>query len=129
MAKQIEEAVSLLRKHGCLVVLWYPEEIEGVQPGTLKGITDRLVEMGNEMLDEADRYSFSVGDLVRHVKTGGCYHIRGLPDKHRLEATGEPAYLYEAVSDGLIWMRSQAEMEDGRFVMVPGGLDMSAGAA
>jgi hypothetical protein len=50
---------------------------------------------------------------VRHRK-GGVYKIRLTPVNVKLEATAEPAYVYEA-EDGSIWCRSQVEMEDGRF--------------
>lgn len=57
---------------------------------------------------------FHLGELVRHLKSGGEYIIVGLPINHRLEATGEPCYAYQG-ADGLIWHRGRAEMEDGRF--------------
>lgn len=52
---------------------------------------------------------------VRHKKTQGIYKIVITPDKGRLEATGEPAYFYESLDDGLVWARGQVMMEDGRF--------------
>ena len=49
---------------------------------------------------------FEVGQIVKHVKTGGIYHIIGTPkDNYRLEHNP-------------IWVRSQSEMEDGRFVLL-----------
>lgn len=65
--------------------------------------------------------------LVRHLKTGGLYRIVYTPDTCRLEASNEPAYVYKAVEiatsrgtiadirDAPLWVRGQAEMEDGRF--------------
>lgn len=58
---------------------------------------------------------FYQGQVVRHVKTGGEYKIVGTPRRFRVEATNEPAYAYKG-SAGPIWIRPQAEMEDGRFV-------------
>lgn len=68
--------------------------------------------------------------LVRHVKTGGLYRIVHGPALYRLESTNEPAYAYKAVEiytsrgtivdirNAPIWVRGQAEMEDGRFEAV-----------
>lgn len=58
---------------------------------------------------------FGPGDVVLHQK-GGEYTIRGTPLEFIIEASGEPAYAYEA-SDGRIWVRSQRQMEDGRFTL------------
>jgi hypothetical protein len=58
---------------------------------------------------------FEFMQTVRHVNTGELYLIFGLPDQYRIEATGEPAYVYgREVSSK--WIRPQKEMEDGRFV-------------
>lgn len=64
---------------------------------------------------------FDKNDVVKHVKTNKHYRIVGTPDEYRLEATNEPAYAYQS-SEGEpfnhpIWVRSKAEMEDGRFVL------------
>lgn len=66
--------------------------------------------------------------LVRHVKTGGVYRIIHAPTVCRIEAMGEPAYAYSMIAfcngmavdvgDAPIWVRPQAEMEDGRFEAV-----------
>ena len=64
-------------------------------------------------------FKFYYFDLVQHVKSGGHYCIVGLPDTHRIEATNEPAYAYKG-KDGIVWHRSQKEMEDGRFQLIPG---------
>lgn len=65
---------------------------------------------------------FQHGELVKHAKTGTVYVIHTVPeDGLRLGSTGEPAYAYQAQALGpwpLIWVRGQAEMEDGRFVRV-----------
>lgn len=58
--------------------------------------------------------------LVVHVKTNTLYRILHTPKRAKIEATGEPCYVYvKHVSDDQgapIWVRSQTEMEDGRFV-------------
>jgi uncharacterized iron-regulated membrane protein len=64
---------------------------------------------------------FRPGQVVTHLKTKGEYRIHGTPDNYVIEATGEPAYAYgarkqEGSNLGKIWIRSQTEMEDGRFV-------------
>lgn len=65
--------------------------------------------------------------LVRHIRTGGVYRIVHTPQVCRLEAMNEPAYAYKLVTfdgvqmereDSMIWVRQQAEMEDGRFEAV-----------
>lgn len=61
--------------------------------------------------------------VVRHLKTRGVYRIVHTPEHCFIEATGEPAYAYQflflpgapAERRGRIWVRSQREMEDGRF--------------
>jgi len=60
---------------------------------------------------------FTHFEKVLHVKTGKEYHIRELPSSLRLEATDEPAYSYTD-GNGTVWVRSQKEMEDGRFELV-----------
>lgn len=63
------------------------------------------------------RPKFSLGQRVRHVKTGRVYRIVDLPSRCRIEATGAPAYSYCLVggADITLWVRPQSEMEDGRF--------------
>jgi hypothetical protein len=66
------------------------------------------------MSNQSSSAKFPTETFVQHHK-GGVYKIKFTPEKARLEATGEPAYIYEA-ADGAIWARSQVEMEDGRFM-------------
>ena len=70
---------------------------------------------------------FKRKQLVRHLKTGGIYRIVHAPDHCRIEATNEPAYAYRLVEHNganwrdmgePLWVRPQAEMEDGRFELV-----------
>jgi len=60
---------------------------------------------------------FRDGQLVRHIKTGGIYRIvRGAEEEIRIEHTNALAYLYRGpVPNRTLWVRAQAEMEDGRF--------------
>ena len=49
---------------------------------------------------------FEVGQIVKHVKTGGIYHIIGAPkDNYRLEHNNQPAYLYQRwkMGDSFYW--------------------------
>lgn len=59
---------------------------------------------------------FQRADLVRHVN-GTVYVILHTPDHVRIEATNEPGYAYVKHDEpgSTIWIRSQGEMEDGRF--------------
>jgi hypothetical protein len=50
------------------------------------------------------------------VKTGGLYRVICLAN---IEADLAPAYVYESLQTHDFWIRPQAEMEDGRFVVMP----------
>jgi len=63
---------------------------------------------------------FRAGDELEHRK-GGRYVIVATPEQCRIEASAEPAYAYLAKADGLLWVRSQREMEDGRFIRIAAG--------
>lgn len=56
---------------------------------------------------------FASGTLVQHVKTQSVYEVIFTPAQARLENTWEPAYVYAA--HGVMIVRAQKEMEDGRF--------------
>ena len=43
-----QQAVNELRDAGHLVVIWTPDELEGVDIGHVE---DRVVELGNEVID------------------------------------------------------------------------------
>lgn len=63
---------------------------------------------------------FKNNDVLCHIKSGGMYTVVGTPEFYRIESTGEPAYAYTAMwgrNVGVIWIRGQQEMEDGRFVL------------
>ena len=68
---------------------------------------------------------FLPGQRVQHVKTKRIYVISHGPRFIRIEKTGEPGYAYMldctnvavAEQDKHLWIRSQSEMEDGRFVV------------
>jgi hypothetical protein len=55
---------------------------------------------------------FQPGQLLKHLKTGGHYKILHLA---KLESTKEDVYVYEALINHTIWVRSSAQMLDGRF--------------
>lgn len=58
---------------------------------------------------------FTIGDIICHQKNPDVkYVITGLPIDYRIEKTNEPAYAY-IDRKGVIWIRPQTEMEDGRF--------------
>lgn len=76
--------------------------------------------MSHKDLEAPPECKFLGGDHVKHVKSGGVYAIRWSPaDNFVIEATVEPAYVYESVSphQNTRWIRPQSEMEDGRFVI------------
>jgi hypothetical protein len=62
-------------------------------------------------------FKFHRYQLVEHIKTGHIYEICGVPDEYVIEKTWEPAYAY-LLPSGIKCIRSQAEMEDGRFVPI-----------
>ena len=58
---------------------------------------------------------FKPGSKLRHKKTGGLYKVVLLAN---IEASLEPAYVYESMQSHDFWIRPKAEMEDGRFELV-----------
>ena len=58
---------------------------------------------------------FKPGDKLKHIKTGGLYKVLLIAN---IEASLEPAYVYESLQSHDFWIRPQAEMEDGRFELV-----------
>lgn len=67
---------------------------------------------------EQTKSLFGLGQIIKHIKSGGEYIVRGLPDKYRIESSNAPAYAYESLEDGVVWVRPQSEMEDGRFELI-----------
>jgi len=61
---------------------------------------------------DPDAGLFKPGTQLKHIKTGGFYKVVLLAN---VEATLEPAYVYESLQSHDFWIRPQAEMEDGRF--------------
>lgn len=57
-----------------------------------------------------------IGQLYRHVKSGGVYIVTGFCV---IEATNRPGILYRKVNAGydVTWVRDRAEFLDGRFVV------------
>ena len=58
---------------------------------------------------------FKPGTKLRHKKTGGFYKVVLLAN---IEASLEPAYVYESLQSHDFWIRPKLEMEDGRFETV-----------
>jgi len=58
---------------------------------------------------------FKPGSKLKHIKTGGFYKVLLLAN---IEATLEPAYVYESMQSNDFWIRPKAEMEDGRFELI-----------
>jgi len=58
---------------------------------------------------------FKPGSRLRHKKTGGFYKVVLLAN---IEASLDPAYVYESMQSHDFWIRPKAEMEDGRFELV-----------
>lgn len=63
---------------------------------------------------------FPDGSIVQHRK-GGIYRIFAGPDRTRLEKGWSPGYIYRERSNprGILVVREQREMEDGRFEALP----------
>ena len=62
-----------------------------------------------------DEGLFKPGSKLQHKKTGGFYKVVFLAN---VEASLEPAYVYESMQSHDFWIRPKAEMEDGRFELV-----------
>jgi hypothetical protein len=58
---------------------------------------------------------FPIGSKLQHKKTGGFYEVMGIAT---IEANLEKAYVYLSLQTHDYWVRPQAEMEDGRFILV-----------
>ncbi len=58
---------------------------------------------------------FKPGSKLKHIKTGGLYKVVLLAN---IEATLEPAYVYESMQSHDFWIRPKTEMEDGRFELI-----------
>ncbi len=62
---------------------------------------------------------FHTHQRLVHVKTRHLYQVLATPDLCMIENGAVPAYAYRSMEQGYqapIWVRPQAEMEDGRFV-------------
>lgn len=64
---------------------------------------------------DPDAGLFKPGVKLKHIKTGGFYKVVMLAN---IEATLEPAYVYESLQSHDFWVRPQGEMEDGRFELI-----------
>ena len=71
--------------------------------------------MQKPKMADPDAGLFKPGAILKHLKTGGSYKVVLLAN---IEATLEPAYVYESMQSHDFWIRPQAEMEDGRFELI-----------
>jgi hypothetical protein len=71
--------------------------------------------MQKPKMADPDAGLFKPGAKLKHLKTGGFYQVVLLAS---IEATLEPAYVYESMQSHDFWIRPQAEMEDGRFELI-----------
>jgi hypothetical protein len=73
------------------------------------------MNMDKPKMADPDAGLFKPGAKLKHIKTGGFYKVVMLAN---VEATLEPAYVYESLQSHDFWIRPQGEMEDGRFEQV-----------
>ena len=71
--------------------------------------------MTKRKMADPDDGLFKPGSKLKHIKTGGFYKVLLLAN---IEATLEPAYVYESMQSNDFWIRPKAEMEDGRFEFI-----------
>jgi hypothetical protein len=71
--------------------------------------------MSKPKMADPDAGLFKPGTKLKHIKTGGFYKVLLLAN---IEATLEPAYVYESLQSQDFWIRPQREMEDGRFELI-----------
>jgi|UniRef100_UPI004047A443 hypothetical protein len=71
--------------------------------------------MSKPNMANADDGLFKPGNTLRHIKTGGFYKVVLLAN---IEASLDPAYVYESLQSHDFWIRPKAEMEDGRFELI-----------
>lgn len=105
---------------------WYHRGFKNTNlygPFALHAEAEAAFEASKAAIEGRDKVlgsKFARKSNLLHVKSQSVYKILETPAKARVEATGEPAYFYEA-SDGTVWARSQLEMEDGRFIPAEDG--------
>jgi hypothetical protein len=73
------------------------------------------MNMNKPKMADPDAGLFKPGAKLKHIKTGGFYKVVMLAN---VEATLEPAYVYESLQSHDFWIRPQGEMEDGRFELI-----------
>ena len=71
--------------------------------------------MTKQKMADPDDGLFKPGCKLKHIKTGGFYKVLLLAN---IEATREPAYVYESLQANDFWIRPKTEMEDGRFELI-----------
>ena len=73
------------------------------------------MNMNKPKMADPDAGLFKPGTKLKHIKTGDFYKVVMLAN---VEATLEPAYVYESLQSHDFWIRPQDEMEDGRFELI-----------
>ena len=71
--------------------------------------------MNPPKMAKSDDGLFKPGAKLKHLKSGGLYKVIVLAN---VEATLEPAYVYESMQSHDCWIRPKSEMEDGRFELI-----------
>ena len=74
-----------------------------------------IVDMTKPKMAAPDEGLFKPGSRLKHLKTGGFYKVVLLAN---IEASLEPAYVYQSMQSHDFWIRPKAEMEDGRFELI-----------
>lgn len=90
-----------------------------------------MTDVSENYRTDATKHKFATMNRVEHVETKRVYVIVNTPDQVRLEDGVTPAYIYiierprgappvgEQEPRRTWWVRSQEQMEDGRFILLP----------
>lgn len=101
---------------------YFWDETEATAHGPFPCIADAIYARDKYFSElhppEVTSPKFQVHDVLKHVATGIIVKVNGTPYQTRLERGNVPAYSYSERGDEISWVRSQKEMEDGRFEKV-----------
>ena len=79
-------------------------------------LVSALNQAGGELLREIGRGHIAGNESLRHAthrhRKGGLYRLIA---RGRIEATLEPCAIYASLKNDLVWVRPEAEFEDGHF--------------